>query len=485
MSEKKVLVIGSGPGGSAFAALMAHAGHRVTLLEKNRFPGGKCSSLSRNGYILDTGVHMFGRGPRGPFGEITRILGEGPRWSAAIPSFTLNLSGRGNLEMCSSVFHPISVFNFIKGSMMSWQKMSLVSTARKSLSALGLPGLLSLGRRFNDRRCPLYGEQQDLPVRDFITSLTDSDDLLRAIHSQVMLTMAIPWHRASQGEFAYILASITHAAHLCYPIGGSGEIPASFLRALGHRGGEAYLGRDVSRIEVEEGRVKGVTTGEGDFFPADLVVSNAGIKRTVEMAGRYNFPPEYLDRLDGLRESEAFIVVKFTLDRKITSMRTPCLLHLPDLPPESMFDYLEDGTIPTDLFLFITAPGIWDPLLVPPGKDVLIVGVPAPSSLERSEQCERLLDMAESMAVDIFPEISGCVIEKQRVHTSHISRITGRSTGECIGLAQEVGQSGIRKPDAATPIDGLYLVGSDSGGRGIGTECAAESALYLYNMLKG
>lgn len=47
-----------------------------------------------------------------------------------------------------------------------------------------------------------------------------------------------------------------------------------------------------------------------------------------------------------------------------------------------------------------------------------------------------------------------------------------------------MGQTGSKKPTPQTPIPGLYMVGSDAGGKGNGTECAADSALYLYNILK-
>jgi prolycopene isomerase len=483
MPVKKVVVVGSGPGGSAFAALMAHAGHQVTLLERNDFVGGKCSSLSSNGFIMDAGVHMFGRGDRGPFGEIVRILGEGPRWSAVIPAFTTNLRGE-QLEMCSSLVHPLTIFNLIKGRLGGWQNMELFSTAFKSYRTLGLSGLLSLLGKSKDPRHPLYGEQQDLTVREFFTSLSDSEDLLRAIHCQAMVTMALPWHRASQGEFSYILASTMRGNNLSYPMGGCGEIPASFLRALRRRKGDIRLGCEVTSIEVEDGSARGVTTQEGDFIPADLVVSNAGLKRTVTMTGREHFPPRYLEYIEGLRESEAFIAIKFLLGRCIKSVRSPCLLHLPDLSPDRMFDYLDDGALPPDLFLFITIPRIWDAAIVPPGKDVLMVGVPAPSLLGRAGLGERILDRAEEITEDIFPEIRKSIEDKQRIDLPGVSRLSGRDTGECIGLAQEVGQSGTNRPEPTLPLPGLYTVGTDAGGRGIGTECAAESALYLYNLLK-
>ncbi len=483
MSGSRVVVIGSGPGGSAFAALMAHAGHDVTLLEKNSFAGGRCSSLSRGGYIVDTGVHMFGRGPLGPFGRISRILGEGPRWSAAVPAFTLSLSGRGRLEMCSSITHPRSVLSFLWGHIKGWQKMGWTSTALKAAGELGLAGLSALARKFNDGRYPLYSELQDVCVRDFFVSISDSDDFLRTFHAQAMLTMALPWHRASMGEFAYILASTMRASHLCYPYGGSGAIPGAYLSALERSGGRLRLDCEVAGIDVAGGRARGVITETGEFIPADLVVSSAGMRRTIAMAGPECFPGEYLESAGGMRDSEAFIAVKFLLDRKLTSMRTPCLLHMPDLSPHRMFDYLEDGSVPEELFLFVTSPGKWDPSLVPSGGDAVIVGVPAPSRLDCARQSEALLDRTQELAVKLLPELATST-EVERVHTGDIAGLSGRTSGDCIGLAQEVGQSGSSRPSPATPVNGLYLVGADAGGRGIGTEMAADSALYLYHQLK-
>src|SRR5512135_2484246 len=60
MSTKSTaLVIGAGIGGIATAARLARAGYRVTVVEKNAKPGGRCDQLVRDGHRFDIGPTLF------------------------------------------------------------------------------------------------------------------------------------------------------------------------------------------------------------------------------------------------------------------------------------------------------------------------------------------------------------------------------------------------------------------------------------------
>ncbi|MFK8115514.1 MAG: phytoene desaturase family protein, partial [Rubripirellula sp.] len=50
-----VIVVGAGLGGLASACVLAARGHRVTLLDKNDWVGGKAASLESDGYRFDMG----------------------------------------------------------------------------------------------------------------------------------------------------------------------------------------------------------------------------------------------------------------------------------------------------------------------------------------------------------------------------------------------------------------------------------------------
>ena len=58
-SKKHVLIIGAGAGGTCLAARLGKLGHRVTVLEKNTFGGGRCSLLTKGGHRWDQGPSLY------------------------------------------------------------------------------------------------------------------------------------------------------------------------------------------------------------------------------------------------------------------------------------------------------------------------------------------------------------------------------------------------------------------------------------------
>lgn len=65
-----VVVVGSGIGGLSAAALLARAGRRVLVVERNDRPGGCAHGFDRDGYSFDACVHLVGGG----WGLIDRVL---------------------------------------------------------------------------------------------------------------------------------------------------------------------------------------------------------------------------------------------------------------------------------------------------------------------------------------------------------------------------------------------------------------------------
>jgi UDP-galactopyranose mutase len=76
MKKYDAIVIGTGIGGSALSALLAHYGLKVLIVEKNDRIGGSCSYYKKDGFHVDIGTHTFSRGNKGPLGAVQRKIGK-------------------------------------------------------------------------------------------------------------------------------------------------------------------------------------------------------------------------------------------------------------------------------------------------------------------------------------------------------------------------------------------------------------------------
>ncbi|GLV60502.1 dehydrogenase [Dictyobacter sp. S3.2.2.5] len=68
-----VIIVGGGLAGLSAAALLARAGHAVTLFEKAGGAGGRARTSQQNGFFFNQGAHAFY--PHGPGAKVLRELG--------------------------------------------------------------------------------------------------------------------------------------------------------------------------------------------------------------------------------------------------------------------------------------------------------------------------------------------------------------------------------------------------------------------------
>jgi prolycopene isomerase len=457
---RKIVVIGSGIGGSGCGALLAKEQHEVTLIESHPFAGGRCASLDREGFRYDFGVHMFSRGEKGPLGEIDRRLDGDLKWvTHEIPC---RVMGRVEFDF------PLDI-NPLRRQIYLARKLGVKT--KNYLGAFRLFRSLMSGREVE--------ENDEVILQDYVSRYTDDEIIHLFINCLSQLYFAQSYRQSSAGEFLWCFSRMFKGASFGYPVGGGGEIPESYVKRMEGFGGRAVFNEEVQNVVVEGGRVRAVVTDKGEY-PADLVVSNVGLRNSIYLAGRESFPEYYAETAESCSDSNAYITIKYALERPVVD--APVVFYMPHLPPEDVFTYIEDERPPDEPYIFMPVPTNHDPKLAPEGKQLVIAGTAAPAGAS-DQLSNAILDKVHGKVCELFPDLEEALVWMSRSTDSDARELTGHRAGEAIGLAQVPGQVGKMRPELRTPVEGFWLVGADAGARGIGTEMAAGSALYLADLI--
>ena len=287
MSENKkvdVVVIGAGLGGMSVATRLAQKGLSVQLLERHNVPGGYATSFVRGRYEFEVALHeLSGVGPEGNRGGVYHYLNSigvakqvdfviAPTLYRAIFSdmeFTLTQGWeRAETDLCTA---------FPADAAGIREFLTLCRTLLDELEALRMSGLNKIFKPGNlanlPRKCPNLLRYNMAPLEPVLKRFVH-DPRARRVISQFWGYFGLPPSRCSFFFFAMGLASyISHGA--AYIKGRSQSLSNAFITALESHGGKAKFGCGVRKILVEEGKVAGVETDEGERIEARFVVSNA------------------------------------------------------------------------------------------------------------------------------------------------------------------------------------------------------------------
>lgn len=277
MNDFDAVIIGSGSGGLTAAAALARAGQRVAVFEQHTLPGGYSQSFEREGFQFSPGIHYIGQlGPGGRLREIYEGLG------IADDLVFLELDPDGY----DRVFVGDDRFDIPKGRERFRERLR----ERFPAESRGIDGYFDTVRRLSEEigwarppsnlrdavqlpfRMPTVLRYGMLPLGRFLDRFV-TDPFLRAILSIQAGDHGMAPSRAPAALHAGLQDYYFDGG--CYPRGGAHAIPDALAAQLRKHGGELFLGAEVDRILVEDGRAIGVALVGGREVRADTVISNA------------------------------------------------------------------------------------------------------------------------------------------------------------------------------------------------------------------
>jgi phytoene dehydrogenase-like protein len=474
-----VIVVGAGPGGTACAALLQKRGAKTLLIEKNDRVGGKSLNYSKDGYTYELWPVMGLPRYNTVFEKVLNEVGAQAPMSDVFPttgSLAAIMSGKATPKDGGFLYKSAGADKY--ESYILVPPMQFPERLMKDAE-----GLANVNRLFDD--ISKFTPEQldaldDVTFHDFITPYNIPPGTYSYLAVLCNILFVVQVDLCSASEMIKTLRQFTTGLGSAYFLGGYAKLCEALAGAFQKLGGELKLKTRVEKITVENGKVTGVITDKGTF-KAPIVVSDAGIQPTaLKLVGEEHFDKSYVNRIKDLVPSLALIGHRYFMDKVV--MEDCCYVVYSDNSWWNMERYMKakNGEIPEDMLMIVFNPMGFDPNIAPEGKQVLLTGTLCPPD-PKMKDMKKWLDAFEEQLFKFYPALKGHIIRREDYTTADVSRMTRDSAvpgcgGECIGLAQIVGQCGKNKPSPKAPIQGLFYVGDDAGGDGVGTHQAVTSA---------
>jgi phytoene desaturase len=497
-----VIVVGGGHNGLTCACYLQKAGLRVLVLERRPIVGGAvCTETMFGGYRIDVGssAHIMI--------HLTPVVRE----------LQLERFGLEYIDMDPFAFFPLPDGS---GAIEFWRDLDRTCASIERVS----PRDAEAYRRFVD----FWGAINEGVFKVFLKPPTPGNllttmatgqfnraqdnstggslDTLRKIftsygqlitewfESDAMRT-ALAWLAAQSGpppdeigtaDFAGWHAML-HRSGAKHPRGGSGMLTQAMQRCLVHYGGEIQLDAEVERIDVANGRVRGVILKDGQSIPARAVVSNAHVQTTLlKLVGADQLPGDLAARVGRVRVGNGFgMAVRCAANALPDYLAAPSdgqphsshhglQLLCPSLEylHRAYEDYRQGLPSRNPAAIAMTFSAI-DPDIAPPGKHTLFLwGQYHPYELKNGEDWDSIAEREADKLLEVVyryaPNMRGTITDRYIQTPLELERKLGLLRGNVMHVEMSFDQMFCFRPlpelsaYKVPGIAGLYLTGAST-----------------------
>ncbi len=495
-----VIIIGAGIGGVTAAALLAHSGQHVLLLEGHLGPGGCTSSFQRkrpdgSSYVFDVGATLFGGfQPGGAHDWVAQRLG------IRFPVV--------RLEPAMQVWLPDRVITRT-GNPQRWRAERQAAFPEQAAQAERFwqhqERLADISWRFATHFPPIPPETPGDLLRlipalrpELLTLLPHlprtvahelrryslTDQALRTFIDAQLLISAQVTADACAWPFGSVALDLARQG-VFYAEGGAWTIARTLADACIRDGGEVHYHTWVTRILLEHGCAAGVQTQTGEIYRARHVIANLTIwdvQRLLDTA-----TPAALERAtQRIPDTWGAFVLYLGVDAAAIP---------PDLCAHHQIVYDYAAPLGEGNSVFLSLHPAFDTSRAPPNQRALTISThtrPEQWWIARSagraaytEHKEQLTRQMLQAVERVLPNIRQHIRYQQSGSPVTFQRYTRRERGMVGGPGQRPQQSGFASLGIrAAHVPGLWLVG-DSTFPGQSSAAVTQSGIHVWRTVCG
>ena len=458
-----VAVIGAGPGGLAVAMLLARAGARTVVFEKDATVGGRARTLvTRQGYRFDLGPTFF---------LYPRILGE------IFATCGTRLEDHVELKRLDPIYRLVFEGNGMLDAPAEPERLKAAIATLSPHDAVNLDGYLAdnrdklelfrpvLERDFGSLRALLGGAM--LRALGRMRPFTSVDRDLQRWFADPRIRLAFSFQTKYLGMSPFrcpslftILSFLEHEHGVYHPIGGCGAVAEAMASVASRLGADIRLRTAVDRIEFAGGRAVAVEAGS-QRLPVDAVVVNADFAHAVPKLIPEAYRRRWRDgKLSKARLSCSTFMLYLGLEGEVRGLPHHTILLARDY--RRNLREISAGILPLEPSLYVQHAGATDLGMAPAGHTSLYVLVPVPNlraGIDWTELTPRYRALVlERLRLLGLHDIESRIRYERVLTPQHWRDEFAVGEGATFNLAHDLGQMLYFRPHNRF-APGVYLVG--------------------------
>ena len=459
---ERVVVVGAGLGGLACALHLAAAGRQVTVVERERIPGGRAGHLNLGGYEFDTGPTVLTMPSliEEPLAAVGENLADWLELTPLDPAYRAHYPDGSTLDVRTDTVRMAAEIARVCGPREADGYLRFVDFARR---------LWQLERHhFIDRNLDTPADLLNLnlckllAMGGFRRLQPKINEFFRDPRTQRIFSFQAMYAGLAPHDALAIYAVIAYldsVTGVYFPKGGMHAVPRALAGAAEKHGVIFRYDTTVTRVDVANGRATAVITADGTRIPADVVVLNPDLP----VAYRELLPPARRPRR--LRYSPSCVVLHIG-SRQAYGKIAHHNLHFGTHWKRTFDEVIRDGLLMSDPSLLVTNPTRTDPSTAPAGRQAYYVLAPTPNLVTGPMNWRG--DLATRYASALVQTLErrgytgfGDAVEVQRIVTPADWHEQGMAAGTPFASAHTFRQTGPFRPANLHPtLPNVVFTGS-------------------------